>query len=331
MLAVFIFNYFTTFKLFTYLWKKSQYFQKYAYLLHVLFTLFLVFFHLTYYIKSREKNYFELMGINRLFTLDELNAQNKMKLLRLEDESKEKLEKLKTIYGTLEHVIYCQLYDKYQKEDNNQEDLVFNTLNIAKIMQNLMEYLITFIVICLATKEENLKGCRKWIAAVMLMFFSNEMNMYLSKREHFDWFFDSYFSQMAIFDRILLIRFCMIPCLLTIRLNYVLFNKSSFLKVSDQIRQTLNTQNEISKRVIKQENGVQCQNLLKMIENNIRKSIDKIDGEHLFLKEKEIKKKTGCSQCYKITLYILIAFIILMFFADTKFEMISNGDRHDEN
>ena len=339
MLLVLIVDYVAMFRTYQYLTNKLNLMKKYAYPLHLAFAVFLVICHLVYYMKTHEANYFELFGIDRLFTQEDLDRVHELKLSRLRDEvgivpqTTEKINKINHIYGILNHVILCQLYDKYKKDDGRVEDLLFNSINIQTIVQSLMEYLISFIVLSLCTKEENLKGCRKWIAAVMVMFFSNEINMQLSIRDHRDWFFDGYFSRLAIFDRIMLIRYCMIPCLLTIRLNYVLFNKTTFLKMSDQIRMTFEQQREIGKNCLKNTNNPEVRNTLKNIEDNIQKSLDRIEGGHQNIKEFEVKKKSGCWKCLKICLYIFIVLVFLQYLSDQNFEVIykvgDNGDNED--
>jgi len=334
MLLVLIFNYVAIFRPYQYLSKKFNIMQKYAYPMYIAFAILLVFFHLIYYTKTHESNYFELLGMNRLFTPEELTQAQKIKLSRLQDElglipqTQEKIDKINKIHATLDHVTLCQMYDKYKAEDGRIQDLYFNSLNLQKIIQDLMEYLIAFIVLSFITKEENLKGSRKWMAAVMMMFFSNEVNMYLGRRDHYDWFFDSYFSQFAIFDRILLIRYCMVPCLLTIRLNFLLFNKTTFLKMSDQIRMTLDKHQEISRTYLRYD-GQQTKQILDKIENNIKKSIEKIEGEHQNIKEQEVKKKSGCWKCTKICLYIFLGMVILQFFLDKNYEVIYTVDHDD--
>lgn len=302
--------------------------QRYAYPLHLIFSVTLVVLHFIYYVKSHDKNYFELMGLNRLFNEQQLEDARLNKISKLTDdygilpEAKAKIELIKQIYGTLNHVILCQIYDKYGKENGRQEDLLFNSFYILAILQDLIEYLVIFIVMNFLTKDEALKGSRKWIAAVMLMFFTNEMDMYLRRREEFDWFFDYYLSQFAIFDRIRLIRYCMIPCLLTIRLNYQLFNKTSFFKVSDQIQSTLNFQGNLHKKL----NGSQYTSALHSIDNNIQKSIENINKQHQYIKEKQANKKSTCAQCSKICFYIFIGFLVFLFFADKNFEIIQKNE-----
>lgn len=336
MFPALVFNIIVTFKLYTFFTKKIHLLHKYSYPLHIMFTLLVVFLHLIYFIKTHDKNYFELIGINRLFTEEELNQAYRSKLERLQEEvglipqTQGKIEKLNKIYEVLNHGTFLQIYDKYGKEESNQKDLFFNALNFATIMQNLMQYLITLIIINLVTKDEHIKGCRKWIAAVMMMFFSNEINMYLGKRENFDFFFDNHFSQFAIFDRIEIIRFLMIPCLLAIRLNFILFNKTTFVKVSNQIRETLKNHEEISKQ-IKSKKIQEYDNTLKKIRSDINNSLEKIEGEQNSLKEKEIKKKTCWTYCYKIIIYLIIAFIILSFFTETKFEVNNPYIKYDQD
>ena len=163
MIAVLIFNYFSTFKLYSYASKKLNFMQKYAYPMHIIFAIILVFFHLIYYTKTHEKNYFELIGVDRLFSRAELDKKYKNKLSKLEEdlgivsEIQEKIEKLNIIYGVLNHAILCQLYDKYKNEGGNQERLIFNALNIGKLLQDLSEYLIIFLIFTYLTKDENLK------------------------------------------------------------------------------------------------------------------------------------------------------------------------------
>lgn len=333
MFSVLVFDYIVCFKSFAYLNKKIAYFQKYAYILHIIFAIIMIILHLIYYVNSHEKNYFELIGLKRLFSEEQLEQVYSRKMERMKEEigmvpgTKEKIDKLNKIYGTLNHAILCQIYDKYGKEDSRQEDLFLNSFNIASLLQDLCEYLVVLIALNIVTKDENLKGSRKWMSAVMLMFFSNEIDMYLRRREQFDWFFDNQFPQFSIFDRIRLIRCCMIPILLTIRLNYQLFNKTSFFKVSDQIQQTLNTHEALSKKL----NGYNYTDPLVSIRKNFEKSIENINKEHKNIKEKELTKKSWCAQCCKIIFYLMMGLVVLAFFADKNFEIIDKAHYSDED
>lgn len=266
------------------------------------FAILLLSFHYLIYIQNKERNHFEKMEVSRVFNSTELKRSYRQVQIKYHpDKIKEKTENAEQIYIELREIHEViskpelkEIYDKFgskndkMTQSNSAEDKT-QTYLILALAEGALIYGVYFIFSIILTYDDNVSASRKWLILLIICSVGIELYYYFVKITQEDDILDYFLPDLAIFERIEIIRFSIGPLANIIRCAYRTFFKLPFDLVLDQNEKIMILQQEINyiissnKTPYKEEvlpKLKEIENLSFQISQNIEKEIKKRENEN---------------------------------------------------